>query len=123
LFLQSAARDGPAAGARFATAPTFRRDDVEDPALRLEAQGGHASLVGVGTLHVLGFSARKLTVSLVDAPVYRRIPSSTLLGRCWRGEGGSGKSQCERKEEIIPHGISSNVSANYHPAEGMPLRR
>src|SRR4030095_781501 len=34
-------------------AATFRRDDVEHPALRLEAQKGHASLVGVGTPHVL----------------------------------------------------------------------
>jgi hypothetical protein len=105
-------------------APTFRRDDVEHPALRLEAQRGHASLVGVGTLHVLAFSTRKLTVSLVDAPMYRRIPCSTLLGRllgrCLRGESGCEKSQCECKEKIIcvPHGISPNVSANCHPAEG-----
>jgi hypothetical protein len=103
---------------------TFRRDGVEHPALRLEAQRGHASLVGVGTLHVLAFSTRKLTVSLVDAPVYCRIPCSTLLGRllggCLRGESGCEKSQCECKEKIIcvPHGISSNVSANCHPAEG-----
>jgi hypothetical protein len=105
-------------------AATFRRDDVEHPALRLEAQRGHASLVGVGTLHVLAFSTRKLTVSLVDAPVYRRIPCSVLLGcllgRCLRGESGCEKPQCECMEKIIcvPHGISSNVSANCHPAEG-----
>src|SRR4029453_9371513 len=91
-------------------AATFRRDDVEHPALRLEAQRGHASLVGVGTLHVLAFSTRKLTVSLVDAPVYRRIPCSVLLGcllgRCLRGESGSGESQC-RKEKLIcvAHGL------------------
>jgi hypothetical protein len=83
-------------------AATFRRDDdVEHPALRLEAQRGHASLVGVGTLHVLAFSTRKLTVSLVDAPVYRRIPCSVLLGcllgRCLRGESGSGESNAAKK--------------------------
>jgi hypothetical protein len=50
-------------------------------ALRLEAQRGHAGLVGVRTLHVLAFSTsynRKFTMSLVDALVDRRIPRILL---------------------------------------------
>src|SRR4029450_7245018 len=105
-------------------AATFRRDDdVEHPALRLEAQRGHASLVGVGTLHVLAFSTRKLTVSLVDAPVYRRIPCSVLLGcllgRCLRGESGSGGCHCREGTLIcVAHGLFPPVDCRDGRAAG-----
>src|SRR5262249_61834926 len=51
-----------------------------EQSLRLKTSGDHAGLVGVGTLHVLTFSTRKFAVSLVDAPVDRRVPCSVLLG-------------------------------------------
>src|SRR5262249_3032030 len=82
-----------------------------EQSLRLKTSGDHAGLVGLRTWDVLIFPARKLTVSLVDASVYRRVPC-TLLSWCLRGEGGSGKPQGECKEKLIcgAHGPALSVS-------------
>ena len=53
-----------------------RRDEVRKRpiALWLEARRDHAGLVSLRTWYVLIFPTWKLTVSLVDAFVYRRVP-------------------------------------------------
>src|SRR5262249_47437946 len=87
-----AARDGPAAGARFTIAPAFQRDDVEQPALRLEARINHAGLVHVRPLHILRLAPvpRELPMCLCNAPTYRGIACFALLrglrGRLWARE-------------------------------------
>ena len=82
----------------------------------MEARRRHAGLVGLRTWDVLIFPTRKLTVSLVDASVYRRVPCTllSLLGRCLRHERGSGNCQCQCKEKLIcvAHGLFLSVGPN-----------
>src|SRR5262249_36479932 len=76
-----------------------------EQSLRLKTSGDHAGLVGVGTLHVLTFSTRKFAVSLVDAPVDRRVPCSVLLGRLLgcrlRGETAAENPNASAKKSLF----------------------